>query len=635
MCIDVNAILSDENIISAIEYLKTKKNVCGDDGVWLHDLDNYWNFNKAALRACIRNKEYIPQLVHEKVITMPNGKHRPICLFSSVDRMILRAVLQIIQIPIEKQFSGYSFAYQMGKGVEQAIRCSAEYIEKGYEYIVKIDIEDFFDNINHEILLNYLRIQIKDSILYELLEKYISCDIEKDCRLQKKTCGILQGSPISPLLSNLYLTELDKWMELQGYLFVRFADDINIYVSDLQKGYSILAEVENKMKEYHLEINREKSGIFSVYSKSYLGYKFEKIGSSVLVKRNRDRTKSVYSEWNKNAIEKIAHDYYIVNDGILTKKDFTLLFANEEKKQYIPLETTESINIYSNVEITPNFLESINQKDLNLNIFNRYGVYIGSFYAANQKNCMKCLIKQVEIYQNGKRIEYAKKIDIASLHNIRSNLRYYMKHYPSEILENGIKELSNGICMMKSANDIKDILLIEARCRQKYYECFNQMIFNEEFHINGRNRRPPKDELNAMISFGNVYLYQKIAQMIRKTSMDIRISFVHSAMKRYENLNLDIADIFKPLIVDRVICTLINKKMIVKNKHFQREEQGGVFLNQIGKQIMLQELECKLKKIITIKDISYTYERLIYREIKKIENSLLTGDTYKAFKHQI
>lgn len=99
------------------------------------------------------------------------------------------------------------------------------------------------------------------------------------------------------------------------------------------------------------------------------------------------------------------------------------------------------------------------------------------------------------------------------------------------------------------------------------------------FKFTVRSRRPPKDEINAMISFGNVYLYQKIAQMIHRTSVDIRISFVHSAMKRYENLNLDLADIFKPIIVDRVIYTLINKKMIVKDKHFQKEAQGATFLN--------------------------------------------------------
>lgn len=154
---------------------------------------------------------------------------------------------------------------------------------------------------------------------------------------------------------------------------------------------------------------------------------------------------------------------------------------------------------------------------------------------------------------------------------MRCNLRYSYKHYPSDTLQNVITELSDGICRINKADSIGDI----------------------------------------------------------------RISFVHSAMQRYENLNLDIADIFKPIIIDRVICTLLNKRMIAKNKHFQREELGATFLNNDGKQIMIQELERKMNQVITVASIKYTYERLIYQEIKNLENSFLKGQKYKPFKYQV
>lgn len=263
--------------------------------------------------------------------------------------------------------------------------------------------------------------------------------MESDCCIQKKTCGLLQGSSLSPLLSNLYLTELDTWMEQQGYMFVRFADNINIYVSSLQEGYQVLEEIIPQLRTYHLEINKKKTGIFSVYSKKYLGYIFEKSGKDILVKRYNSKKKKIFSNWHKDSVEHVGDDYYIVNNGILTKKDFTILFANEEQKTYIPVETSDTINIYSNVEISLNFLEMLHAHQLNLNIFNQYGKYIGSFYTSNQKNRMKCLIEQVGIYQDSKkRLCYAKKIDMAAIHNLRCNLRYYMKHYPSEILQGAI-----------------------------------------------------------------------------------------------------------------------------------------------------------------------------------------------------
>lgn len=268
-------------------------------------------------------------------------------------------------------------------------------------------------------------------------------------------------------------------------------------------------------------------------------------------------------------------------------------------------------------------------------MYNRYGIYLGSFYTDSQRNRMKCLVQQAVIYQNPKRrLEYAKRIDAASLHNIRCNLKYYQKQHASVILEENIKQISADICEIKRSNSVEQVLLVEARARQKYYKCFNEMIKGKEFVFIKRTKRPPQDEINALISFGNTWLYRKIAQIIYRTSVDIRISLVHSAMKRNENLNLDVADIFKPIIVDRVICTLINKRMLSAAQHFQRMD-NGVFLNNEGKKIFLQELEYKIHRIITLDTQKYSYEQVIFEEIKKLEKSFLSGQKYKPFKYQI
>lgn len=437
--ITVDDVLKEENVNIAIEFLKSKKNVCGDDGVFLHELDEFWKINGNSLKEEIKQGNYIPQIVHEKVITMANGKHRKIVLMASVDRMLLRAIMQVIQNPIETNFSEYSFAYQRGKGSSEAVKYAAEYMEAGYEWVVEVDVRDFFDRINHLLLLKILRENLMDDALYTLVEKYIVCRVESDYQVIQKNIGISQGSPLSPLLSNLYLMEFDKWMEEQEYLFVRFADNINVYVKSLQEGYAALTQIKMKLREYYLEVNEEKTGVFSAFSRRYLGYTFEKTGTSVIAKRYKPKTMHVFERWHKSAIEKIEQNYYIVNDGILTKKDFTVLFENEEKKVYIPIETTDSINIYSNIELNANFLQMLNQQKLNLNIYDQYGVYIGSFYSNNQRNRMKCLVKQVETYQdNKKRLEYARKMDMASIHNLRCNLKYYNKQHSTEILKTNI-----------------------------------------------------------------------------------------------------------------------------------------------------------------------------------------------------
>ena len=150
-----------------------------------------------------------------------------------------------------------------------------------------------------------------------------------------------------------------------------------------------------------------------------------------------------------------------------------------------------------------------------------------------------------------------------------------------------------------------------------------------------RTKRPPKDPINALISFGNSWLYQKLAQMIHKSSLDIRISFVHSAFKRTENLNLDLADIFKPIIIDRVIFTLINKRMLHEKEHFTSIANGGVYLNTEGKRLFLSELETKLTQSITWKAKKFTYEKIMRETIHDLEQSISGKGTFRPFKYSI
>ena len=153
------------------------------------------------------------------------------------------------------------------------------------------------------------------------------------------------------------------------------------------------------------------------------------------------------------------------------------------------------------------------------------------------------------------------------------------------------------------------------------------------FVFEKRTRRPPLNEVNALISFGNVFLYQRIATEIRKTPLDIRIGFVHSAGNRNESLNLDIAEIFKPTIVDRAIFTLIHRMELSKVEHFETSEDGAVFLNKIGKKIFIKELEKKLYQKVKIDGVSRTYDTLIRNEIQKIVHTVKNGEKYKPYKY--
>ena len=159
------------------------------------------------------------------------------------------------------------------------------------------------------------------------------------------------------------------------------------------------------------------------------------------------------------------------------------------------------------------------------------------------------------------------------------------------------------------------------------------MIENEEFIFEKRTRRPPMNEVNALISFGNTFLYRRIANEIYKTALDIRIGLVHSANSRSESLNLDIAEIFKPIIVDRAIFTVIHNLQINKKLHFEVKDNGGVYLNNNGKRIFIKELEKKLGSKISIDGQKISYEHIIKNEIYKIVKFIQEGEKYRSFKY--
>ena len=467
-----------------------------------------------------------------------------------------------------------------------------------------------------------------------LILSFLHCTIEDDYRISQKTLGIVQGSPLSPVLSNLYLNDLDQYMENKGYSFCRFGDNINTYTTSYEEAWQQLQEVKNYLEEKEeLLINEGRTGVFKGINRRLLGFVFEEKSGKVVVKRAKNAEKTVFRRWYTTGIQKIDRNYHLINDGILTRQDYNILFENKERKKYIPVETMDSLYIYSNTIFTSEFFSFANKKGVNIAFFDKFGEKIGSFVPQNCRKNMKTQIKQMQIYQDTKeRLAIARKLEIASIANLRANLRYYGRRKESQILTQAVEQMSDYVKKLNEAQDVNGLMLIEAQARQKYYQCFNEILDSQEFVFTKRTRRPPKDSLNSMISFGNTMLYQRIANEINRTSLDIRIGFVHAAGFRPESLNLDIADLFKPILVDRTIFTLVNRKMI-HAVDFIEVEQEGIFISGEGKRLFIREFERKLYQTILVEGQQRTYDYIIKREIQKIKKYVEQGEKYVPYKY--
>lgn len=353
---------------------------------------------------------------------------------------------------------------------------------------------------------------------------------------------------------------------------------------------------------YLLKINKNKSGVFESLDIQYLGYKIQKSKNHYNISKIKREKQKYYSSWHTSPLRYINYQYHIIDDGILRKKDYHLLFENQKQKIQIPIEVVDHINIHSSVIFSSSFFEMMNNNNLIVNMFNNKGVYIGQFIPKKtQKNIYTTLNQSLLYKDDKKRIIVAKKIVNASIHNERSNIKYYMKHKNNIQLHNAINQLTECLKEVNECFEYEKLLLIEARAKHIYFQTFSIFITNTDFIFEQRSKQPPMDNINALISFGNTVLYNIIANEIYKTTLDIRIGFLHAANYRKQSLNLDIADIFKPIIIDRTIFTMINKK-IITNKHFEKRNEG-VYLTSQGKSSLLLRYNKNYIPILNIKKI--------------------------------
>jgi len=321
---------------------------------------------------------------------------------------------------------------------------------------------------------------------------------------------------------------------------------------------------------------------------------------------------------------------YIFSDGELKRQDDTLKFYCEETNRFLPVEDISDIFIFGEVNINKKLLEFLSQKEILMHYFNYYGYYMGTFYPREHLNSGYMILKQAEFYQDPiKRMTIARAFVRGAMRNIRQVLKYYDTR--GKDLEQSIQRIEEYEQQIDECKDISQLMAIEGNARECYYEAFDLIIENKDFAFEQRTRRPPQNHLNSMISFGNSIMYTLVLSEIYKTHLDPRIGFLHTTNFRRFSLNLDVAEIFKPILVDRVIFSLLAKKMITK-KDFERGMEG-IVIKERAKKLFVEELDNKLKTTIKHRDLGreVSYRRLIRLELYKLEKHLMGEKDYEPF----
>lgn len=290
-------ILQDENINKAIKSVKKNKGAYGIDKMSVEELDGYFATHREEIKSQIRDGKYKPIPVRRVYIPKSNGKKRPLGIPTVVDRVVQQATAQVLSLGYDKYFSGHSYGFRPGRSCQQAIEEALVYLNEGYEWVIDLDIEKYFDTVNHDKLISILRERINDAKTLRLVRQFLQAGVMENGLISPSKEGVPQGGPLSPILSNVYLDKLDQELEARGLHFVRYADDCNIFVKSEMAADRVMKSVTSWLeRKLRLKVSATKTKVVRPTKSNFLGFTFWKSKDGWKCKPANDRKKRLYAK---------------------------------------------------------------------------------------------------------------------------------------------------------------------------------------------------------------------------------------------------------------------------------------------------------------------------------------------------
>ncbi|MGX7689094.1 type I-B CRISPR-associated endonuclease Cas1b [Flectobacillus roseus] len=327
--------------------------------------------------------------------------------------------------------------------------------------------------------------------------------------------------------------------------------------------------------------------------------------------------------------------YYLFNPGRMSRKDNTLYFTpvdeqgNEGQVRPIPVESVDNLYCFGSLDANSALFNFIGKNHISVHFFDYYEHYTGSFMSKDYLLAGKMQVEQTKHYiSDKKRMVIAQTLINGAAFNMSRNLKYYQSR--GKDVASSLERIENYVSLIESAKKVDELMGIEGNIRQAYYDAFDTII--NDFEMGNRSKKPPKNEVNALISFGNMMCYTMCLDQIYHTQLNPTISFLHEPGVRRYSLALDISEIFKPLLVDRTIFSVLNKKQIQANDF--RQDTNRCVLKDSAKKVFVQAFDERLKETFKHRTLgrNVSYKHLVKLECYKLSKHILGIETYKPFK---
>ena len=303
----IEKILSEENLNEAVKRVKTNKGACGIDKMPVGELEEYFRKHKEEIISSIMNMTYKPQPVRRVYIPKPNGKKRPLGIPTAVDRVVQQATAQVLSQIYDESFSDNSYGFRPKRSAHDAIDKVLNYLNEGYEWVIDLDIEKYFDTVNHDKLISILREKVNDKTTLHLIRSFLRAGVMEKGLTSPTEIGVPQGGPLSPILSNVYLDKFDKELEERGLRFVRYADDCDIFAKSEMSANRVMKSVTSWLeRKLFLKVSATKTKVVKPTNSNFLGFTFWKDSNGWKCKPCKDRKEKLYTKIKEILKRKVA-----------------------------------------------------------------------------------------------------------------------------------------------------------------------------------------------------------------------------------------------------------------------------------------------------------------------------------------
>ena len=632
----IHHVLEHANLISAWEKVRANKGCAGTDGVTIEEFGARLEDNLNQLKREVLDRSYRPRPLLRIDIPKKDGKFRSLSIPTVRDRVLQTAVAKVLEPVFEEEFEDCSFAYRRGRSVDMAVQRVIALREMGYNWVVDIDIHAFFDQIDHGILLQEVERLVKDREILDLIRMWIQAQVQEGERVFRLEKGVPQGSPISPLLANLYLDRLDEELLDENLKIIRFADDFLVLCKKRERAQDAMELTQDVLNALKLTVNREKSAVttFDVGFR-FLGVQFIR-GLAFRIKNDKKgkgagqeisgapQVKQACSAPCRNATEiapgpkgpgprlepptsepvPAGHDprlrtLYIMKHGCVLGKESERFTVREKAKVLVevPAIKVDQIMVYGNAQITTQAMHFCLMEKIPVFLLSSKGRYFG---VVDSLDTDPVFLHKVQFERADDKtfcLELARAFIHGKIANSRVVLHRFSRKRNAPVLREAFEKLRSSIRRLKQAASLEEIYGIEGSAARIYFGSIARTLA-PEWGFEKRRKRPSKDPVNSLLSYGYTLLFYNIYSIARARGLNPHVGYLHPIRSGHPALVSDIIEEFRAITVDSVVLALLLNRRL-SPVGFSKDSTGRCIIGQKARDLFLRAFENKMNSAIT------------------------------------